>query len=585
MTLIHMPIAMAQEDAPPPANDTGKIQTTVKIENSDADPNYCYEDPNHSSKKKSCESDGLQYNCHLQVCASADDNSLYNKEYKDCNSRPADQRQACRENLKSIAQDMFDAQKLADDQAKEDGGYNGMATTAIAAGGGCAMYFINDCVTDIGAGLAAVVLLAVAFMAMQSNQYEDQFKAAADMLKQQDQANEKGWNVDTQRAAFTSQIEAYKMIKKAAEDKADHHNMIAVLAAIIGVIAGILSIPPMLAANPCAPYTVAGSLVVVLLETNAASHAKGVASDAGNAVDKIEKILKKLDGLYKMRNGSNTVANTDTPTKINPVFNNGTINELGGTSTKLDTEVSNSQQCVSSNSKVGPCPCEGGSCYDFDFSVPNNNIGTQAGKLLNFSSFESAADNAAKGKTQELKSLSTAGNSALARKLQNRVAKYALKKAGDKFNDKTKNLINALLSPNKKGSSGVIGRHLASRFSPLKAAALTNRYGLSKFERADDEGKEKLAKNTSAVPSYKGSSLNLAALNKKLKGIDDFNLDDLEDNSFYGQKDENIAENNLEKGGIEPGADLNEVHPDAKISIFKIISNRYNVIRIQKRLR
>lgn len=548
-----------------------------------ADPTYCYNDPSFAAKRASCEKEGLQINCHLNVCAKSQDNAIYNKEYMDCELREESQRQACREDLKSVGQ-----QIAANDQNMNSStggaGNLGMITTVGATVGlGCAIY-TGSCPTDFGLMLTGVVGLALAFMAMQSGQLKKQLDQAKKQLKANDQKDVKNWSAQTQVATLTQQIAAIDMIIKAAKDKAKKHQTVAFLAAAVGTVALLCAAASMFgctSGNPCAYFAAGAGFVVMGMEIVASNESMEVASKWEKNKEIAVKLKNKIESLYKINgasmaqmNGANAGANLS-------VKNGQAINLGGGVNAQneqgLFEQGKDEKQCVSSDMSAGACPCKEGSCNKIAFQIPKTGIGAQVAERINFGDIQNAANEAFNGDSAKLDAMATPKNLAVMDGIKNKLIKHILDKDLAKGREKDKALLNALLDPNK--NKDFLQNHIASNSSPLRAAAYAHKFGLKNYDTNSPDSS--LAVNATEVPEYTDSSFK-----ENLKKIEDqLNLDDLNGNIGANLSDTTNATNTANNTITESEEILgSQINPEKQMNLFKIISNRYNIIRVKKRI-
>lgn len=558
----------------PVAQETGATSVTSGNDN----PNYCYNNPAQSAKKASCESDGLELNCHLNVCAKKEDNKIYNKEYSDCQALPAgEQRQACQNDLKKVGSEITQNNENMN-AGTGSGGNLGMITTVGATVGlGCAAY-TGSCPTDFGVMLIGVVGMALAFMAMQSGQLQKQLESAKKQLKNDNDKDVKNWSAMTQIATLNQQIAAIDMIIKAAKDKAKKHQTVAVLAGVVGTVALLCAAASYFgctASNPCAYFAAGAGFVVMGMELLAANESNEVAKKWEENKKIAVKLKNKIEKLYEIDNPNNT-----SQTGINLASNaNGargqSINmgtgaqQQDGEGIALDAQVP--KQCVDSNNSPGPCPCDGGGCKKIAFQIPKTGIGAQVASKINFKEFEDGANEAFNGDSRKLEALATPQNLATIQGVNKKIIKHLLDK--DLMKGKDKELAQALLDPSK--NKKVISDYIANNTSPLRSAALAHRFGLSNYKT---DNAIAVLEEASKIPKFEDSGfkekmqdieagIDLAGTNTAL---DNPNLDD--------SKNSNLSADSSE---VVLGSQIN---PEKQMNIFKIISNRYNIMRVKKRI-
>ncbi|EQC43802.1 hypothetical protein [Bacteriovorax sp. Seq25_V] len=562
-----------------------EVLVSAEVESQDS-ANYCIDKPEYSAKVQECKSQNLEINCHLNVCASAADNRDYNKEYNDCNAKPTEMQEACKKNLRD-----FGAELAAHNEKTSKSNPGAMDTTLPSVVGlGCAAYFGFTCPDGIGAMLAGGVALAAAFMAFQNKESKKQFKAAADMLKEEDSKDQKGWNAHTQSASLQKQITAMDMVISAAKKKAKNHTMVAALAGISATIALICIATSWftgcVAENPCSPYVSVAGYIVMALELTAAQDSKKVASEWSKNKTKAEKLKKKLDSMYNKDMPS--MALMQKPNVASNLSGARTAINLGtGMAASIAdssrASVSEFAQCVSSSNEVVSCPCKDSSCKKVSYSVPNKGIGAQVAQKLNLSDWEKAQNNAYNGDYSGLDALSTDKNLALINGVNKKLAKHILDKKLVK--GEAAEQVGDILD------EGKFNKRLAafknSNLNPVRAAVLNHRYGSSAVTAptSDKPLENLLASNDYyKMPKYDDStlknnlnklesSLNFDGLEGNIEGATNgFNVD----SAFTDSGEDSSTEGDVSKS-------INSINPERKLSIFKIISNRYNLVRVNKR--
>jgi hypothetical protein len=597
-TLVYSPIAYAQEDANTSSStETTSASTTDSGEEVDPnDADACTKSGEGLAMANSCRQQGQAYNCHLKRCVIASENDLYNREYNKCkNYATEEETKSCQNDLNGLVTEMDQTQQNAMAAGSADAGSNGMATTGVtvltaaavalgclSAAFGASVGIATSCSVDNAAGaiIIGIVGLAMAFMSMQASQYEDQFEQAVDMMKQSLQ-QDGGWSKTGQVTAFQSQSQALDMIRQAAEDKASHHKTMVILGGIALVLAILSWTYGWITGGVCSGAMVASSILLIALETSAMNHAKDVASEAADSKAQVDQIIAKLNKYYNFSGGGTSVSSNNV--KRAAKMGNTKVESLTVETDQQKTAVDSNEgkKCVDKNNNVVACPC-GDACLEFDFSMPNNKTGTQLANLLNTKEMEKAANEAAKGNTAPLKSAATDKNLALSRKVANRAIDTLLKNKGDEMRKKDKDLIKAFRNPGLPESKKVLANRINQSFSPLRAAVMKHRYG---GPSAEDLKKLKVAKidtDQTGADYADAMKKQLEALKKSLET--DINLDDLN-----GVKLDALGNVATEEGAMPTGQGIGiedtaqTINPERRLNIFKIISNRYNILRINKR--
>lgn len=552
----------------PIAQETPSTTTTT------SDPNYCYSDPASSAKKSSCEGSGLELNCHLNVCAKKEDNKIYNKEYSDCQALPTGQREACQNNLKSVGSEIAQNNENMNSSTGKGGNLGTIVTVGATVGLGCAV-FTGSCPTDFGYMLIGAVGLALAFMTMQSGKLQKQLDEAKKQLKSDDNKDVKNWSAMTQVATLNQQIAAIEMIIKAAKEKAKKHQTVAALAGVIGTAAllcATATITGCTAGNPCAYFAAGAGFVIMAMELMAAKESNEVAKKWEENKETAVKLKNKIESLYEIDNPNNAnQAGISLASNANGAQGQSIdLSAQQNIEAQAETNDESKKQCVDSNNEPSSCPCSGNSCQKITFQIPQTGIGAQVASLINFKEFENGANEAFNGDSRKLESLATPQNLATIQGIKNKLLRHVLDK--DLIKGKDRALAQALLEPAKNPK--VISDYIANNSSPLRSAALAHRFGLSNYKT---DNLIAVLGEASKVPKFEDT-----AFKNKMKNIEagiefaDLNSTNTKA-SLVNTKNSNLGENSdVLLGG--------QINPEKQMDIFKIISNRYNIMRVKKRI-
>jgi hypothetical protein len=625
-SLLITQVAFAESPTPqqPPQNaqETAQVAQVQKNEEKPHDANYCMEDASLESTIKSCEDKNLKYNCHLKRCVNYEDNKVYNEEYNDCGYHSTEEaKESCRNNLKSVAGEIDSTNQTVDSASgvadKEGKSSAETASTVLSAGlaikgavelgcllasGGSLLDMSFDCWSKpVAMGVGA---LAFMYQMSAKGKYESKFKAAKDMLKNIDKSDEKGWNHNTQIATLDMQIKALEMIIEASNEKIKYHQTLLTMSAasLVFATAEAIICSMIYSGCPqnvgCAVQTAAISAIYVTLENMALKHVKKAKSQATSALADAKKIRRKLQGLYNKDSDSLIMMNPSLALggqgqgqlQMAQVANSG--DQAGAIDGSLETPKS---QCLDENNNVTSCPCSGGQCKQFSLNLPGNTkLEAQLSKKMNFASYEKGLNDVANGNINGLDFAADPNKSAIAKKVANRLLTKGLSMKG--VSKKTKDVFKDIQSE-LNGNPALIGKY-ANIKSPLQTALLANKFGIGagglsldtvseSDASAQDAEATKDAKKNKGLATYSGTSL--SDIQKKLKALQDgINLDDVDDvlgpdSKEVAAKDGQLIDKGLAADEIEADTEKAVVHPDEKLSIFKIISNRYNILRVKKR--
>lgn len=555
--------------------------STQSNQRPDTDPNYCLE--TSQSEVSSCQAKGLVYNCHLQYCVSSTDNQVYNKEYSDCRYKSANEVQACLDNLKATRSEIDqNAQNTA--SSVNSGGSTGTISAvggvavagAMVAGTGC-LGFSVSCPTDYGAALFGVVGIAIAFMAMQSGQIKKQFDQAKDLLKNEEESDVKGFSAMNHISTLTKQIQGMDIIIKAARDKAKKHKTVAALAGVLATAAGIciaLTWSGCSATNVCSWFVVGAGVIVMMLELKASSESEEIAKKWEENKKIATKLKKKLESLYNMdsANMANLASSNISGTMASAQTINMAQTNAGIESGELPELTLEEKSCVNADNSVSNCPCKGGACKQIAFGLPKSALTSQIGEKINFAAFEKGANEAFSGNSEALDDLATDGNLAAIQGINKKIIQKILDKNKD-IKKGDRELLEAIVNPKKH--SDRINRFVASNLNTAQANQLAKQYGLDNLTPPDSKEGELVTLPTDFnIPKF-----DEAAFKKQFSDIEvGINNDQMAQNAISGEN---------ENSTDEQASDMligSQINPEKKLSIFKIISNRYNIVRVKKGL-
>lgn len=606
-----------QESSAPAAQAETQEESSDLEGQTSNEANYCMDSPKAEVQNhiKSCEKQNLKYNCHLQRCVSHTDNEIYNEEYNDCNAYSNEaERNDCKDNLKSVTNEIdshnanvADNKKTANQNKK-----TGMMENAgLAVDAGMTVYLGMILLTDVpsptcisGNVSLGVSALALMYKLTARDKYKAKFKAAVNMMKNIDKSDKKGWNHNTQVATVDMEIKALKLIKEAAEEKMKYHNTLKTMSAVTLTIATteaiICSMPYSgCSANvPCAIKTAAFSAAGLALEMQAYNGIKEKRDDAAYAIQEATKLRTKLQSLYNIDKDSMIMQNPQLAASGVGRLQMAKINTLGNSFETPDGKQPKLKSCMSKEGEPSTCPCAGGACKKFSFDLPGNSgLEASVAKKLGLQQYEQGMNSTANGNTNGLDFASDPKRLALASAVNDRLLKKALSmKELKKYKDTLQNIKDGVNSAEDLGK-------LANIASPIQSAALAHSLGYSssdfgmgkvglgdvkdKTADAQEKANKDDAKKAKATATFAGKS-SLSDLQKRLKALQDgLNLDDLEgldvDSTNNKLADGELVDKGLKSGNLEVDTEQAVVHPDEKISIFKIITNRYNILRAKKR--
>ncbi|WP_412462722.1 hypothetical protein [Halobacteriovorax sp. RT-2-6] len=565
MLLTPMAYAQEQTEVNTQAQSQEQVQTQAEQEDGrtevqkKSDPNYCY----HDGTNQKCDG-GNVYNCHLEQCVSANDNKNYNMEYQNCGID-----EKCQEDLKADAK-LFTNHKTSGPKGASDT----MSYLAAAAqvGQGCVLLFGGMCQSDgIGAMLSGAIILAVALMSAMGDGYKKKFKSYKDALAKLDENDEKAWNHQTQRVALETEVQLLKDMEKAAQDKMKHHKRIMMMITISTAIAAIcaaLTIFGCPASNPCTYWVLGLGAVALMLENQALSTAKKAHKSAKSAREKTEVVLKKLMARY---NNQYNPASSQKTSVASAMATPG----AQGLGMNNNQETFDVDEVKSEKLKTIP-----------KLDIKMGSLGTTGETFANtigLSEVQGGYNKTKKTGNSKYVNEALDNNAAKINKAANRVLKALAK--SDKTNDKAKKAINAILNP--AANKRYLADTLAGHVSPVQMALNYRRAGGTNASRDIAKNSQELEKGTGeglAVAYDPASKDYLNKLKNQLNGFE--NLLDSDDGVMaLSNYDPTVNEDAVEQlNDDEIIEDKGTIHKDSKLSLWKIISNRYNVIKLKKTL-
>ncbi|WP_419172256.1 hypothetical protein [Halobacteriovorax sp.] len=562
--------ALAQQETTPTQQETSAHQEGTETETetsqqsttqnstppSSMNPNYCHED----GSAKDCPSKYV-YNCHLKSCVANEDNENYNQEYMKCGGS-----EKCQEELKADAK-MFTEHKATDaSSVKSKDDVLRYLKVAANIGYGCVLLGAGGCDTDFGLQLAAVIIMSSAVMSLMGDTYKDDFKNAKKRLENLEKTDEKGWNHRIQREALKAEIDMLKDMEKAAKKKMKHHQRTSTLISIVGILAGIciaLTWTGCSVSNPCSGWAFGLSAVAFVLEMKANQIAKKAMKSAQSARQKAQKVLKKLESRYNNQYSAGRtqkIATSSAGTVGQSDFQNASVSQNEASAGNVQGEV------------ISEVP---------EMNVNMGSLGTNGQNFLN----ETGGAEVIEGFNRTVKEGDTkyvndsidknaAKISKAARKVLELVAK------SKKADDKAKSAANAFLNPNSEDSQRFLANTLADNTSPI-AMALNYR------KAGGANASKELENNTKVKPetavAYDSSSKDyLKKIKAQLEDYESLLADDTGIMAMSNFGDPTVDSNAVDQLNQNNKDPKETIHKDSGVSLWKIISNRYNEIKLKK---
>ena len=579
-------------------NDQGN--ETEATSNEEINPNFCYKE---GTPPVTC-GQGQIFNCPLKGCVATHENESFNAEYKDCENAKYPNKcmtdiRSLHSQLDDLKEDMANQSDSSDSAAKIAKLYNG--GLGVAGLLGLYAYYANNSTTCPGtfslpiAGAAAAM---IGFMGMQSDQSGSIRKQLEEHVKKQQEFHSKGgWSKSSEVQGLKTQIQYLKQIEMMSKQSMDshksHRNFYGVAgAAAAACVASIYCN----AADPCASYAVGIAAGGVALENIAYNEGKNSYEATVKAREKAEKLLSKVESLFDTsEKGHSTIeSNSGTGQVQNQVTQNAdSSHNIGSSNTgngeeeaivSFNPDVSG--PCVGSDLSVSTSSCK--NPMKFAIPIPDTNIGKTLNERLNFNGAASAMSEFAKGNYGGL------NNSAFGTDKMGAASQGIFRKVAQRALEINKNLKPATkksLTNIKNGKPVLDLIDQISSMSPTRVTAsaskigaiksLGSRLGLEKGIISDSSSMEASQKHPQIRGgSQLGSSASHLSSFSGLSDLEGISVGENDSNDEFSVEKELANLESLTEGQLKE--DHGIIHADQKISIFKIITNRYNYMRVTK---
>ncbi len=590
-----------------------------------SDPYFCYKD---GAPPAQCPQ-GQIHNCSVGACVPTHANEQYNEQYAKC--AESENMAKCQNDLKGLRDEIAKAVDLANGAAGKDNNGANLAkiyNTGVGVAGLLAMYAAqvngaNSCTGGFTLTMAGAGAAMLGFMGMQSDQSGNIKKQLNEHLeKRKKYYDAGGWDKNSEVESLQVQIQYLKQIEMMSKQSADSHKSHRNFYGIVGAAAAACTASVYcVAGEPCAPAAIGIAAGGVALENIAYNEASGSFDKAKKAREKSEAVLAKINKLYDAgrRSGSmgdytagtgnsqnNSSPSTDDPNGTTDTggSDNGssdiTTGSEDGSAISFDPDVGLSSNCVGEDLSVSSSNC--GNPMAINIPSVNTNIGSTLNKKLDFKGAGAAMSQFAKGNYGALNGskFGTSKMSAISQNVFKRVADRALK-INKKIDPRTKetlkqiakgDLTSSLAATISKADPTSLAATLASRggskilnnqsgLNSLNPNAIANFGKNSNASSAELSGGKGLDATTSSS-NKAGSKKSLSNFNVPNMGdLDSIDLgeDDMNDDEFDINKE--MAQYEPIEGSALAGVNA-VIHADQKISIFKIITNRYNYMRVRK---
>ncbi len=565
------------------------------------DPNFCYL---NGESPKSCGRAQI-FNCPLERCVTAAENEDFHEEYKKCEE--AESPNECKSNLKGLHSELDELQKEFSNAMKSDDSSAQLAKLYNAGVGATALYGLYAvykseaavCPGTYTIPMAGAAVAMMGFMDSQSDQSESIKKQLKEHVKKQNDFYAKGgWSKTSEVQGLKTQIQYLKQIEMMSKQSMNSHKSHRNYYTIIGSAAAACTATTFcVLADPCVLTAIGLAAGGVVLESIAYNEGKRSYEATVDARIKAEKLLAKLEGLFDNGNkgnstleetsGTGQVANQNTQ-DIEPSSNQNGNSQTGeqaeGGLVNFDTQVS--RPCVGKDLTASSSSCK--NPMSFSIPVPDSNIGRAVNKKLNFNEAASAMSSFAKGNYESLNKspFGSEKMGATGQAVFRKVAQRALE-----VNKKLKPATKKTLTQIKNGNSEQSFVDQVSKMNPVAATAnaaksagirgLGSRLGIDKgllYNKMNDkQGKAQVVRSGGKNLETKEQSYNSFPNLSELEGM---SVGEGEFGDGFSVEEELANLENLGEGELKESHGI--IHADQKISIFKIITNRYNYMRVRK---
>ncbi len=547
---------------------------------------------------------GLIWNEHIKDCLNSEDDNRVNEKQRMCDSKAdGPGKDECNEMVQSFDKDpkKYVSSTKVDTSSKEKS-LKKISTAKSVVGGAIAAYklfeaynaaksakdvFSNMCIS----GMMSIATGVMSFMNDRNmdKQVKETLKAAKANLDALLKENErsKGTTYEMQ----IKLMQAYKQIleagAQAAQIREDGYKqevmMYSIALGIAAIEIVVYSIPPVAAAAAdkikCAGWVAGSATVSVVLGSKMKSAASKAREKYESEAKKLDKILQKyMDFFNKKHIDQQSLAmkmalNSNSAAPVNAKSGSGADKFSNKNLTEAEKNMCEAAPATSC------CNDSGKKCPTFNISIGNPTISSAIGK----SDLGGALDRA-DSRLQGSLNLNDSGVSLAINKDLKRAKAFkqrVLKQLTDKNRlgaaqaelfDESKQM-KAFL----KSNYGNENARLGSSFGESMALPDVDRVAkiLDKSDVPKELSKEK--KNLSSSLS------SLSALAKMRNSLNDLDLED-EDETKNGLSDNGELSANSGLGeGEEYIYDRDQIVEKPEVSIFQVISNRYNVLRINKR--
>lgn len=547
--------------------------------------------------------EGLIWNDIVKDCLNNEDDSRIKEKQKMCDSKAEGKgKDDCNEMVQSFDKDPEAYVETSNiDLSKNEKNLKKIGTAKSVVSAGIAAYklfeaynaaksvkdvFSNMCIS----GMMSIATGVMSFMNDKNmdDQVKETLKASKKNLDALIAQNEK-----TKGTTYEMQIklmEAYKQIllagAQAAQIREDGYkqevSMYSISLAIAAIEAIVYAIPPNVQMDKvkCAGWVAGSATVSLVLGTkmkNAAAEAK---EKYNSEAEKLGQILKKyMDFFNKKHIDQTSLAMTSaigngSSAPINAKTNNGADQFSNKNLTEAEVEM------CSAAPSTDCCDDSGKKCPTFNLSIANPTVSSAIGK----SGLSGALDRASARLNGDL-NLGDSGVSLAIDKDLKRASAFKQRVLKQLKDQGRLTGAQAELFDEKKQMKAFLKKQFGNENAQL-ASSFANNMALADMDRVSkilDKGDvpKELKADKKKLTSSLSSIASLGNFNNGLGNLE-FEDDDLDSKSLDGKASDLALNSGLDKNE-EYVYDQEQIVAKPEVSIFQVISNRYNVLRINKR--
>lgn len=546
-----------------------------------------------------CESkSSRKYNCIMNQCVTSDDDIKFNQQYVNCDNKKSPTEQAsCKGDMRALAEEVKSGTHDLESSDFKSDGFTEAAMTM--AGAVAAHYAIKAGLIPsagcsqagyIGLGAAGISIISTIMNHKDAQKKMQKHKRAYENLVKK--MKEDGMSMKVQMEVFTLMIQALSDMEQIANKKAQKHKMIMGIYGIGMAVVAVELATQWITWN-CSPWAIGYLGAGLALESLGLSKAKKMANEYKTRREAVQEILERF---MKSMTNAGVVGELAINNSTNPEYK--ALGSSGNSAFKgIDSDEKDINSTKDSGTKIcadkdanpdESCACkENDSCFKMMSNLSKlGPTGNEIAKRTDFGAMSKMANALTNGNA----SLVTLNNDAIdafkskALRMRNFVSKN--------INDQLKKEGKPPL-PKLEASASELKKVLRS-LSPMDIA-LASRYDLgnagindvvgNSLDTISKSNEDKDVKKLKGLyEQYKKSNSKSKATSSGLglSSMDDLDLD-LNKNqgsqfALNKKASSSDSDSSEQKGDTKP-----QIIEDTGVSIFRAISNRYNVMRLEKR--